>query len=87
MATINLDSGENVTCTFTNSENGEIEIRKDAQPDSGQDFVFTDNIPGCDIGTLDDDSNNTLDNDTTARTSLRATTRSRRTTRRAQGGR
>ena len=55
VATINLDSGETVTCTFTNSLNGEIEIRKDAQPDSGQDFVFTDNIPGCDIGTLDDD--------------------------------
>jgi uncharacterized repeat protein (TIGR01451 family) len=64
-ATINLDSGESVTCTFTNSENGQIEIRKDAQPDSGQDFAFTDSIPGCDIGSLDDDSNGTLDNDTT----------------------
>jgi uncharacterized repeat protein (TIGR01451 family) len=63
-ATINLDSGETVTCSFTNTENGEITIRKDAQPDSATDFSFTDDIPGCNIGALDDDSNNTLDNDT-----------------------
>ena len=35
-ATINLDPGETVTCTFTNTERGSIQIIKDADPDDAQ---------------------------------------------------
>jgi acyl-CoA thioesterase len=40
-ATVELDNGETVTCTFTNVERGEVRIVKDAVPDSAQDFAFT----------------------------------------------
>jgi hypothetical protein len=39
-ATIGLDAGENVVCTFTNVKLGSITIVKDAIPDDPQDFVF-----------------------------------------------
>ena len=57
---IGLSSGETVTCTFINQQAGRITIVKDAQPDGPTDFTFTDDIPGCDIGTLDDDIDGTL---------------------------
>ena len=36
-ATITLDPGEDVTCTFTNTQRGSITIVNDADPDSAQD--------------------------------------------------
>lgn len=50
-ATINLDYGETVTCTFTNTQRGVIRIVKESQPKSANDFIF-----GGDLGpfTLDD---------------------------------
>jgi plastocyanin len=61
-ATIGLDPGENVTCTYTNTEEGSITIVKDAQPDGAQDFEF-DPSANHDPGTnflLDDDADGTL---------------------------
>ena len=56
---IDLDEGENVTCTFVNEEDvdtGTIIIEKDVDPEpDGTNFSFSDDIPGCTIGTLDDD--------------------------------
>jgi hypothetical protein len=40
LATIGLDPGEVVVCTFTNAKDGSITIRKDAVPDHPQDFEF-----------------------------------------------
>ena len=55
-----VSPGEVVTCTFTNQQAGRITVVKDAQPDGPTDFTFVDDIPGCDIGTLDDDLDATL---------------------------
>jgi hypothetical protein len=57
-ATIDLDPGETVTCTFTNEPDlsvprGTLVIVKDAVPDDPQDFRFT--IPGIHTTFLDDD--------------------------------
>ena len=43
---IELDPGETVTCTFTNTKRGTINIVQDANPNDAQAFDFTDNIPG-----------------------------------------
>ncbi|MGH2767031.1 MAG: prealbumin-like fold domain-containing protein, partial [Actinomycetota bacterium] len=40
LATINLDPGEDIECTFTNAREGSITIVKDALPDDPQDFQF-----------------------------------------------
>ena len=60
---IALSAGENVTCTFGNSQKGRIIVRKDAQPDNHQDFDFT---AGGGLNPssfqLDDDTNPTLSN-------------------------
>ena len=52
-ATFNVDPGETVTCTFTNTKRGTIHIVKDAVPNNAQDFAF-----GGDLGgfILDDDA-------------------------------
>ena len=63
-ATIDLDPGETVTCTYTNTEQpGTIEIIKDTVPDGPQDFAFT-TIGGLNPATfdLDDDADPTLSN-------------------------
>jgi hypothetical protein len=56
--TLNEDDAE-ATCTFTNLRevgSGSIIITKDVDPEpDGTDFSFGDDIPGCTIGTLDDD--------------------------------
>ena len=60
---VTLNSGDNVTCTFTNTEYGTITIEKDAiadtPADQGQDFTFF-----TSFGTvvLDDDTDPTLAN-------------------------
>ena len=45
-ATINLDHGETIRCTFANTELASIEIVKEADPESAQDFRFTATSPG-----------------------------------------
>jgi hypothetical protein len=58
-AFIDLSAGETVECVFNNipgEETGTIIIEKDVDPEpDGTNFSFNDNIPGCAIGTLDDD--------------------------------
>lgn len=67
-ATIDLQAGENTTCTFRNASPRTITIVQDSAPDSAQDLTFT----SCHIGTgcadvtLDDDDDPTLDNSRTA---------------------
>ena len=60
--TIGLAAGENVTCTFTNTQLGSITIIKDAVPNNAQDFLFT--SPGLTPAgfSLDDDADGTLSN-------------------------
>jgi uncharacterized cupredoxin-like copper-binding protein len=42
-----LDSLENITCTFTNTQDGRIEIEKQTEPDgSTTDFTFTGDVAG-----------------------------------------
>jgi len=44
-ATIDLDHGETITCTFTNTERGTIVVEKQTDPDgAGGTFAFTDDI-------------------------------------------
>ncbi len=59
-ATINLDDGETVTCTFTNMQLGTINIVKDTVPNAAQDFSFIDNIAAPNAFSLDDDADGTL---------------------------
>jgi hypothetical protein len=59
-ATIDLDVGEAITCTYTNSLNGTVIIVKDTQPNSAQDFQFA--CGGLGVFQLDDDSDVTLPN-------------------------
>jgi hypothetical protein len=40
-ATIDLDAGETVTCTYTNTQRSTITVLKDAVPDDDQTFTFT----------------------------------------------
>src|SRR6185295_6748806 len=61
-ATINLDAGENVTCTYTNTKLGSITIIKDAIPNDAQDFSFTTTGTGLSNFSLDDDADVTLSN-------------------------
>jgi hypothetical protein len=52
LATINLDPGEEVTCTFTNIQRGTILVEKQTDPDGlAGDFTFT----GTAAGTISDD--------------------------------
>ena len=53
-ATIDIDPGETVTCTFTNTELGSLTIVKEAKPEDGTDFGFTSDIPGGATFNLDD---------------------------------
>lgn len=61
-ATIDVSSGETVTCTFSNAKRGAIQIIKDAVPNDAQDFAFTSTISGTPTFSLDDDSDATLSN-------------------------
>ncbi|MCB0088967.1 MAG: hypothetical protein KDE54_13735, partial [Caldilineaceae bacterium] len=53
-ATIKLDAGETVTCTFTNSADDVIIIEKVTWPAGGAGFAFSSDIPGSATFTLDD---------------------------------
>jgi hypothetical protein len=59
---IDVSPGENITCTFTNTKDGQITIVKDAIPNDAQDFAFAGNITGCTAFSLDDDADGTLTN-------------------------
>ena len=59
-ATIDLEEGEDVTCTYTNSQvTGSITIVKDSVPNDAQNFSFSGDL---DAFSLDDDSDITLPN-------------------------
>ena len=62
-ATIDLDAGETITCTFENTKLGTIVIVKDTVPDDVQDFAFTTTggLSPADFS-LDDDTDGTLAN-------------------------
>jgi plastocyanin len=59
-ATITVNPGDTVSCTFTNAKLGTIAIVKDAVPNHPQDFAFTSDIPGNAAFSLDDDADATL---------------------------
>ncbi len=58
-ATIDLDPGEAITVTFTNTKRGSITVVKDAVPNDPQDFSFSGELGAF---SLDDDSDPTLPN-------------------------
>ncbi|UVJ41003.1 DUF11 domain-containing protein [Arthrobacter sp. CJ23] len=63
VGTIDLDPGETVTCTYTNTQRSTIVIVKDAVPDDDQDFTFSATgspLPPSFI--LDDDADGTRSN-------------------------
>ena len=69
--TVYLEAGDSVVCTFINTKqqatgSGSVTIIKDAQPDNGQDFLFTFGTSGG-VFALDDDggADNTLLDHTT----------------------
>lgn len=62
IATINLDPGETVACTFSNTERGTITIIADTVPDDPQDITFTGTLGAF---SLDDDADGTLSNTAT----------------------
>jgi len=51
-ATIKLDPGETVTCTFTNTQRGTIIIEKVEMPDRNTTFTYADNIAAPNIFSL-----------------------------------
>ncbi len=54
---VDLDPGQNITCTFTNSRDATVTIVKDAVPNAAQDFGFTGSFGPF---SLDDDADPTL---------------------------
>lgn len=63
VGTIDLDPGETVTCTYTNTQRSTIVIIKDAVPNDDQDFLFTATGSGLPPSfSLDDDADGTLSN-------------------------
>jgi hypothetical protein len=52
-ATINLDAGETITCTFTNTQRGTIIVEKQTDPAGGTGFSFTDTITAPNSFSLD----------------------------------
>jgi hypothetical protein len=67
LATIGLDPGEVVVCTFTNAKNGSITIRKDTVPDHPEDFEFdpSNNLQLTNFELDDDPSDPTRPNEVT----------------------
>ena len=60
-ATVDIQPGDDVTCTFTNRQDATVQVVKDAQPNSAQDFAFTTTGLGAGFS-LDDDADGTLSN-------------------------
>ncbi len=61
-ATIQVDPGDAITCTFTNKQDATVTIVKDAVPNAAQDFAFTTTGAGLSGFSLDDDADGTLSN-------------------------
>ncbi len=59
---LELDNGETITCTFTNTKYASLTIVKDANPDSSQDFSFITAGSGLSDFSLDDDIDPILSN-------------------------
>ena len=60
---VDLASGQDVTCTFTNTQQASLKIIKDAVPNSAQDFDFDGTGTGISADfDLDDDADGTLPN-------------------------
>src|SRR5262249_11197296 len=58
VATIGLDAGENVTCTFTNTKRGQIIVEKQTLPDgSSQPFEFDPSYSGSNFFLTDGQQN------------------------------
>ncbi|MDH5363897.1 MAG: DUF11 domain-containing protein, partial [Dehalococcoidia bacterium] len=60
--TINLASGDDVICTFNNTQLGSITIEKQTLPDGGTGFGFTSNIEAPNSFSLNDDQTMTFTN-------------------------
>jgi hypothetical protein len=64
IATLDVDAGETIVCTYTNTQDATVRITKNAVPDSGQDFAYTTSGTGAAAFTggfsLDDDADATL---------------------------
>ena len=58
-ATLDIDAGESVICTFTNTKDATVTVIKDAVPDDAQDFAFTTEGLGAGFS-LDDDGDPAL---------------------------
>jgi Prealbumin-like fold domain len=54
-ATVDIEPGDDVTCTFTNKKDGSLTIVKDAKPNDLQDFSFSAANLAVSSFTLDDD--------------------------------
>ncbi len=61
-ATIQVDPGDSITCTFTNKQDATVTVIKDAVPNAAQDFAFTTTGAGLSSFSLDDDADATLSN-------------------------
>jgi uncharacterized repeat protein (TIGR01451 family) len=61
-ATLDIDAGETVVCTFTNTKDATLTVVKDAQPNDAQDFAFTTTGSQLSGFLLDDDGDGTLSN-------------------------
>jgi hypothetical protein len=60
VATIDLDVGEEITVTYTNTKRGSITVVKNAVPDAPDNFIFTSDIPSNSSFQLDDDADEAL---------------------------
>ncbi|HKH17342.1 MAG TPA: SdrD B-like domain-containing protein [Solirubrobacteraceae bacterium] len=63
-ATFNVQSGETITCVFTNTRDATVTVVKDAVPDDPQDFSFSTSGLGAGFD-LDDDGDAVLSNSKT----------------------
>lgn len=61
-ATIDLDAGETITCTFTNTQRGTIIVEKQTNPAGGTGFGFTDTITAPNSFSLGDGGTKTFIN-------------------------
>ena len=61
-ATLEVDPGDDITCTYVNKQDATVTIVKDAVPDDAQDFAYTTTGAGLSGFSLDDDADATLSN-------------------------
>ena len=61
-ATLQVDPGDDITCTYVNKRAAKLTIVKDAQPDGSRDFDYTTTGAGLSDFSLDDDADPALSN-------------------------